>query len=134
MGSPIVWSRQFTVDNSSRSRQCPAESGENLREKRSESEEWQSDWGGGVGVKGRPKARAGGFWARVGPSVTAGSCLSLLVHGDAYARTSMHACMYSLAGLVQTHTRSRSDFNLAANKGGVHSAGKMARLFVIGAA
>lgn len=45
----------------------------------------------------------------------------------------MHACL-RWRGLIQTHTRSRSDFNLAANKGGVHSAGKMARLFVIGAA
>lgn len=53
-------------------------------------------------MKGRRKAREGGFWARVGPSVTAGSCLSVLVHGYAYARThartSMHACMHVLAG------------------------------------
>lgn len=53
-------------------------------------------------MKGRRKAREGGFWARVGPSVTAGSCLSVQVHGDAYARTHaqacMHACMHVLAG------------------------------------
>lgn len=88
--------RQSTVNNSGLSRQRPAESGE----KTSGSNVRNLKNGSQMGVKGRRKARAGGFWARVGPSVTAGSCLSLLVHGDAYARTGMYVCTSVLAGLI----------------------------------
>lgn len=64
--------RLFTVNNSRLSCQCPAESGENLREQRSESEEWGLD-----GVEGSAESTHRGVLGTCGPERHGGELLVL---------------------------------------------------------